>query len=380
MDGRLTIALANSGRKWIGEIAHVAMLYEQLEAMGHRPWIVCRRGFALHQRCETLGWRHLALTFNGSFNPWHDGRDVAAWLAWARRERPDVLHCHRGKDHWLGLAVARALGRPLVRTRHVVTPVHRHPVNQWLYLRATDAILCVSQAARATFGPWAARLPRGQVILSAVDSEKFHPQWRSEAWRRRLEAAGAGEPLWFGMVGRFQRIKGQEYFLEAAARVAAARPEARFMIAGAGNEGQKAKYEARARELGFGDRLSVLGYLENLPEALASLDVGVIASVGSEGSSRIALEMMASGLPLAATRVGGIPDLTEPCGAARLVAPKDAAALAEAMLAWADDAAARGATGAAARAHVAAHHHPRRWAEAIVSVYREVGEAHRKKT
>lgn len=369
----LTIALANSGRKWIGEIAHVAMLYDQYEALGHRPWIICRRGFALEAYARERSLRHLSLTFNGSFNPLADGRDAAQWLAWARAERPDVIHCHRGKDHWLGCYVAARCRRPLIRTRHVVMPIHRHLMNRWLYFRATGAVICVSQAARQTFGPWADRLPNCRVVLSAVDSDKFNPGLRSDTWRREiagLGASGAGEPLWYGLVGRFQSIKGQKYYLEAAARVAREFPEARFLIAGAGSDGQAQKYRAQAAELGIADKIHIVGYLPNLPEVLASLDVGVIASVGSEGSSRIAMEMMASGVPLAATRVGGIPDIAEHSGAARLVAPRDPEALAEAMLAWAKDPEARGAAGLAGRRHVVEHHHPRRWAEAMLEAYR----------
>ena len=187
-----TIALANSGRKWIGEVAHVAMLYEQLEALGHRPWIVCRRGYALEARARERGWRHLSLTFDSRFHPLHDLADIRSWVAWGRREQVDLLHCHRGKDHLLGVAVARRLRRPLVRTRHVVTPVHLHPFNRWLYLRATDAILCVSRAARASFGALGGRsaarpsaVRRGQ---RAVSSDQRDPHGAAK-WT----PSGAGE-------------------------------------------------------------------------------------------------------------------------------------------------------------------------------------------
>lgn len=346
------------------------MLYEQLEQLGHRPWIICRRGFALHEHCRQAGWRHLDLFFNGSFHPRRDLLDLRAWLAWGRREHPDLIHCHRGKDHWLGCAVASRLQRPLVRTRHVVMPVHRHWFNRWLYLRATAALLCVSQATLNSFGPWARRLPNSRIILSAVNHERFDPDRRSDAWRLGLDPQpGAGEPLWYGLIGRFQSIKGQHIFLEAAARVAARVPQARFLIAGAGSDSYRLRYERQAGALGLAGRTVLLGYLENLPEALASLDVGVIASLGSEGSSRIALEMMASGLPLVATRVGGIPDVTQPAATALLVPPGNPEALAEAMLSWAGDGEGRLQTGARAREYVIRHHDPRVWIHQVLEVY-----------
>ncbi len=367
----LTIAIANSGRKWIGEVAHVAMLYQQLEAAGHRPWLICRQGFVLETRARENHWRHLSLRFNGSFNPADDLHDYRRWIQWARQENPDLLHCHRGKDHWLGCWVAKSLKCPLVRTRHVVTPVHPHFVNRWLYLRATQAIICVSQAARRSFGPWQEALPIGQVILSAVDTEKFHPGRRSEQWRL-AKAAGPGEPLWFGLIGRLQNIKGQEIFLQAAEKVAQALPAAHFLIAGEGSASRHRYYREWAAQHGFAERLLVEGYLPDLPQVLASLDVGVIASLGSEGSSRIAMEMMASGLPLSTTNVGGIPDLLPSTEMGRLVPPGDPDALANAMLAWAGDQNLRQQAGLLARRQMLAGHQPQHWIQSILAVYQNV--------
>ena len=378
----LTIHLANSGRKWIGEIAHVAILYERLDALGHRPWIICRRESALHHHAQTHAWRHLALTFSGSFSLLSDTADLRAWRALARREPPAIVHCHRGKDHWGGLFIARQAGCPLIRTRHVVMPVRRHPLNRWFYLRATRAIISVSAAARASLGPWADRHPFERIILAAVDLGRFHPGLRLRAPLRGRGAPGAEaapldpvrdsplDQIWFGLLGRFQGVKGHKFFLQAAARVAAHCPAARFMLAGQGSAGQLAKFRALAAELGIADRVWITGILEDLPRVLASLDVGVIASVGSEGSSRAALEMMASGLPLVATRVGGIPDLVPSEAFGRLVPPRDPEALAAAMLAWAADPEARAFAGRLARDHVERHHSPERWIAETLAVYR----------
>ncbi|HOE98025.1 MAG TPA: glycosyltransferase family 4 protein [Candidatus Sumerlaeota bacterium] len=377
MDRPLRIALANSGRRWIGEVAHVAMLYEQLERLGHEPWLICRADRPLHEQARERNWRILPLRFEHAFSVGADARDVLAWRRLVRERKIDLIHCHRGKDHWMGWVVARLTGRPLIRTRHVVMPVRRHPLNRWLYLHGTEAVLSVSRAAESGFGAWSEDLPRRRVVLAAVDADRFHPRRRSEEWRRRHVAApwrapDAGAPLWFGLIGRYQRVKGHDVFLEAAARVAARVPEAHFLIAGQGPPGQRAKRRRLAGQLGIADRVWIAGHLGNLAKVLASLDVGVIASRGSEGSSRIALEMMAAGLPLAATRVGGIPELVEPCGCARVVPADDPEALADAMLAWARDPAARQRAGEAGRRRVLARHTPRRWAEQMVQVYREV--------
>jgi glycosyltransferase involved in cell wall biosynthesis len=356
------------------------MLYQELERQGHRPHIVCRLDQPLHQFAQEQGWRHLPLRFHSQFHLWNDCADIRDWTRWAREQRIDVLHCHRGKDHWLGLPVARLARIPLVRTRHVVTPIHHHLFNRWIYLKATDAIISVSDAARASFGAWRDDLPGGgPVVLAAVDSGRFDPARRTGEWRRWLgegiaAPASGAKPLWFGLVGRLQNVKGQKYFIRAAAQLTRLRPEARFIIAGAGSESRESQLRKQAAEAGLEGCLRIIGQVEDLPGLLASLDVGVIASIGSEGSSRIALEMMASGLPMVATRVGGIPQLTQASEGVKLVPPRDPGAMAEAMAYWAEHPGERIRTGQENRRHIEQHHQPGDWAAAIVRVYRQAME------
>lgn len=309
----LKILMTNSGRKWIGEVGHCVLLQRMLEARGHRVWIACRRKKELAKYCEAQGLRHIALRYTSRFTPTRDLSDVRRLIDLIRREKIDLIHTHRGKDHWSATVAAMITRTPIVRTRHVVTPVRQHLFNRWLYARSAQAVISVSSAAEGSFGPLVDRMKRRRVILSAVDSDVFHPSKRNENWRRAHVAPGfKGEPLWIGLIGRIQRVKGQAIFLEAATRVAKEIPEAHFLIAGRGGQSVIAAYEQYARNHGFEGRLLVEGMLPQLPEVMASLDIGVVASVGSEGSSRVTMEYMASGIPVVATRVGGIPELLKP--------------------------------------------------------------------
>ena len=83
---------------------------------------------------------------------------------------------------------------------------------------------------------------------------------------------------------------------------------------------------------GLEDAAQFLGKRFDVPQILDAADMGVLASIGSEGFSRAVLEYMASALPSAATRVGAIPDLIEAGVNGCLCAPNDARALAEAVL------------------------------------------------
>ena len=306
----LGVAILNSARKWIGEAAHSLALAQALAEDGHRVILVVRRGFELEQRAREAGLRVEALHMGSRFHPLRDLRDCLAIRRLAREERLDILHANRGKDHWLA-AFARIYmkRRPaIVRTRHVVTGAHGHLFNRWLYRHGSDALTAVSRAAMDSLGSLAEGVDpaRRRVILSAVDAQRFSPERRCDALRREM-GVGEGELL-VGLVGRYQRVKGQRYFLAAAARLLDMGLPCRFCLAGRATDRQLRNLEALALEAGVPrDRFTVLGWVDDLPALIALFDIGAIASVGSEGSSRVALEMLASALPIVATRVGGIP-------------------------------------------------------------------------
>lgn len=374
----MKILILNSARKFIGEAAHCLALAEQLRLRGHHATLAVRRGFELEAKARQHNVPFVSLTFNSGFHPLADGRDLMAIRTFLRKESPDVLHCHRGKDHWL--AAAASIGRSrrpaLVRTRHVVVPMACHPFNRWLLTGPTDAVIAVSGAAAASLGPLRSLLEgRLTTILSAVDQERFHPRHRSLQMRREL---GAGpETLLVGLIARIQRIKGQAIFLQAAAKVAGRIPDLRFLIAGRGNDEQFARLRAQAEQLGIADRVEFRGWVDDIAATIASLDVGIVASLGSEGSSRITYECMASQVPVVATTVGGIPEIVRHGETGLLVPPADAEALAAAMDRLLTGAEERERLARAALAHVNSRHSFDRWIGDILDVYGRAVQRHR---
>lgn len=328
----MRVIITNSARKFIGEAAHCLSLAKELSRRGHEPLLVVRRGFELERRAAAAGLPVLSLRFPGGFSLSGDISDVREFAAVANQFKPDVIHCHRGKDHWSATAAAKLIRRriPVVRTRHVVVPVRDHFFNRWLFGAATARIICVSRKAEQTFpSKWGKVRAKIEVIHSAVDQECFRPDARDDRWRAEAGIM-TGDRL-IGLIARFQNIKGQHIFLEAAAVVAQRFPNTRFLLAGAGSSHKYEQARTLAAQLGIADRVLLRGWLENINCVIASLDVGVIASLGSEGSSRIAMEYMASGVPVVATAVGGIPDIIQNDKTGLLVQPGNASELADAI-------------------------------------------------
>lgn len=330
---KLNILVVNSAREWIGEAARCLYLTQMLNANGHNALLVVRNGFPLHDHARVSGVPVETLHMTGKFTGVLDLADVIKLAALISRRRIDVVHTHRGKDHWLGAAAVRLFPRSkrprLIRTRHVVMPVRQHAFNRWVYQKATDTIIAVSEASRASFGPLLQGMKPPHIIYAGIDGNEFSPEKRDNGLRASL---GVKESeLLVGLIGRFQNIKGQDVFINAAKQTLQRHPHARFLLCGREAVYTKERYEQLARSLNISDRVTVLTYQDEIAPLIASLDIGVIASLGSEGSSRIAFEYMASGVPMVATRVGCLPEILNDGENGLLVAPGDAGELATAI-------------------------------------------------
>lgn len=173
-----------------------------------------------------------------------------------------------------------------------------------------------------------------------------------EPGRYRADADRApGRDVLF--IGRLAAAKGVPVLLEAFARARAAFPDARLTLVGDGPA--RAALEDRCRALGLGDAVRFTGYLsqDEVAAELSRADLFALPSF-AEGVPVVLMEAMATGIPVLATRIAGIPELVEDGVSGRIVAPGDVEGFAGAMTALLADPAAARALGAAGRARVAA--------------------------
>jgi len=141
------------------------------------------------------------------------------------------------------------------------------------------------------------------------------------------------------VLARISPIKGLEYFLEAVVPLARRFPAARFAVVGAGymlpdGRGGTRDYQAElqrmATRLGLDGRLVFTGIREDVADVLSQVTVSVLPSL-SEGLPNAVLESMAAGVPVVASRVGGIPEAVDDGRTGLLVPARDSAALATAI-------------------------------------------------
>jgi len=270
-----------------------------------------------------------------------------------RRERYDIVHTHTSKGGFVGRLAARLAGVPvIVHTAHGFAFHERSPRSarhcysalERIASRWCDRIVSVSDFHRR----WALELgicsPSKILAIPNGIAALANPEIPRADLRRRL---GVRErDLLVLSMARLAPDKGLEYLIEAATMLL--RSERQFQIVIAGEGPLRTQLEDLARNLGVADWVAFLGFREDVSDLLAACDLVVLPSL-REGLSIALLEAMAAGKPIVATSIGSHRELASQADIARLVPPTDAAALCNAILQLAPDAALRTHLGINAR-------------------------------
>lgn len=262
------------------------------------------------------------------FNGWMAARAV---LPHVRDFAPDLIFsCFLYPDGYAALQIGKALAIPVVamsigsdvnRIGDPISAMHTRTV-----LREADFVITVSGDLRNNAVAMGASPERIRAIINGCDLSVFHPMDRHDA-RQRLGIDPIAEAVIY--IGRMDAKKGLRELVEAAASLHRERPTLHVYLVGEGPDRlliENAIATANAS-----------GYIHALP-ACAFDDVAVWITAADlvtlpsymEGCPNVVLEALASGRPVVATSVGGIPEImNDQCG--QLVPPRESGALAQAL-------------------------------------------------
>lgn len=280
---------------------------------------------SLTEGIETHHVAHRRLPLRGASYPFYLASAVSAYRHLRGRGfRPDVIHAHV-----YGAAVPAAIvaGRvPLVVTEHYSGVAHRslNPVEarkaRYAYDRAAR-ILPVSRFLREAIRSYGVDRPF-EVVPNVVDKSVFFPGERGPQ-------TGTGRRLLF--VGNLEpsQLKGFPTLLRALSRLREHRSDWHLDVIGGGPE--RARHERSAAELGLGEHVTFHGPRPKaeVAQAMRNSDLLVLPS-RVDNLPCVIVEAHASGLPVVATTVGGIPELVDERNG-RLVPPDDPTTLAEVL-------------------------------------------------
>lgn len=242
---------------------------------------------------------------------------------------PDIVHTHTAKAGTLGRLAAFGykwftwrtfVGKP--RRVKIVHTFHGHifhsyygklktriylTIEQLLAKFATDKIVVISQQQRKEINQrfCVGKDRQFHIIPLGIDFEQF-PKTADAKRKLRDEINAGNDEIIVGLVGRLTEIKNVSLLLTAAALDWPSDVKPRFVIVGDGH--LRESLEGQSRTLGLHDRVTFLGHRSDILDLIAEMDILALSSL-NEGTPLSLIEAMASGVPVIATRVGGVIDL-----------------------------------------------------------------------
>jgi glycosyltransferase involved in cell wall biosynthesis len=359
----LAIAHVTGEAGFSGGEVQLFLLLEGLRRRGDRGLLVCPPGSRAESMAASRGFDTRAVAMQSVFAPLALLRIRRA----LRAARPDLVHLHSGRANWLGGLAAWSLGLPALTTRRMDREVRRGSRTRLLYGRIARRAVAISPAVRACLIAGGVPEARIRVIPSAVDPAALAPRRARDEIRRELGAPP--EAVCVLALAALVRRKGLDVLLDALARPALSGTSFHLWIAGDGPE--RRALEARARAPDVAARVRFLGPREDKADLLGACDALVLPS-RREGLGVAALEAMACGRTVVASRVGGLADAVVHERTGLLVPPEDPDALAAALSRIVRDAPLRERLGAAGPARIAEAFTASQMCDAYARLYREL--------
>lgn len=267
-----------------------------------------------------------------------------------RKHRFDLVHTHTAKAGFVGRTAAFLAG-----CRCIVHTAHGHNIYGYFGPVMTRFLIILERVAAS----YTSRIVvvtecEGKDCLrfkicakdklvhinSALEPEYFRDSRHTREEIRR--SLGAGKGVLVGMIGRLEPVKGAEYFIDAAKEVSGNFPGARFIVIGEG--ALRKALELRVAHYGLAGRFLFTGWREDIREILNGIDILVLPSL-NEALGLVLLQAQAAGVPVVASRVGGVEEALVDGQTGILVSPADSKALASAIGTLLNDGAMRRSMG-----------------------------------
>jgi len=338
----------DTARTWRGGQNQVLLTVNGLRAIGHRAALVAHPNGELRRRAaEGLELIPLA--------PRTEMDLSAAWRLsrLMKRTRPDVVHAHDPHGVAMaalalsigsGAAASRAMP-PLVASRRVDFHLKGNSLSRWKH-RQVDCFIAASEAIRQMLLGDGIPSERTITVHEGIDVD--HVAATPAVNLHEALFLPHGAPI-VGNVAALVPHKGQRYLIDAAHLVVQHAPDTRFVILGEGE--LREHLEKQVHEHHLEKHVLLPGFRTDVLGCIKAFDLFVMSSV-TEGLGTSLLDAMAAARPIVATTAGGIPEIVEDGVNGLLVPPRDARALADAILRALRDADLRGRLGDAGFARV----------------------------
>jgi glycosyltransferase involved in cell wall biosynthesis len=350
---------------WRGGQNQALLILKGLQSRGHEPELIAAQGSALGERAAAAnvpvhyvrrGWLHLPAALA-----------VRRALEAARFDLVHANEAHAVSAAWLARAHRRV---PLVVSRRVGYPIGQSRLSRARYQAAAKIVANSQWVASQAIASGAPKEKITVVFEGAEIPEPFTSEQRATARLRWRQPEGA--PL-LGCVGVLSPDKGQEWLIRAAASLRAEHPGLRLLLAGDGPS--RGELQALAQNLGVTDHVLFAGFVKDVENVYAALDVFLLPSF-FEALNNSLLAAMAYQVPSIAFRRGALPEIIEDGASGLLVEAANVAELSAAIRRLLADPSLGRSLGASGRRRVASCFSADRMVDGMVRVYQQSLSGH----
>lgn len=244
----------------------------------------------------------------------------------------ELVVCTLAPCNQYGLPAARLNRIPIVcHTRNLIPDFRSF----WrTFLHFPDVLIANSKATAESYSSFIRKHQRVEVVYNGVDIQEYSPSTNGSLVRKRYRIGY--EKFLIGMIGRISRPKRQDVFIKAMSEVIKVCPDVYALIVGDTKIDRSEDYlkelQVMVKDLGLADNVIFTGFMKDVNELYASLDLLVLSSQ-TEGFCRVLIEAMAMGKAVVATMVGGVVEIVENGITGLLIPPNDVSSLTKAIIA-----------------------------------------------
>lgn len=310
-----------TGKHLYGGALQVLYLIEGLSKMGCQNTLVCPKGSAIGQQAMPFAMV-CELPMRGEIDPGF----LLRLLRIIRKESPQLVHVHsrRGADLWGGIAAK------LSRVKAVIT---RRVDNREIPLIARakyglyDRVITISYEIRRVLISEGVPARKLVCVRSAVDYRRYEKDCERTWFFKEFSLNPENRAI--GVIAQLIPRKGHRYLIQAAPKILENCPEARFIFFGQGP--LKRQLESLCTEKDLGGKIYFAGFRRDLERILPCLDM-VVHPATMEGLGVALLQAAAAGVPILATKAGGIPEIVKHGQNGYLLPVGDVDGIAEAVI------------------------------------------------
>ncbi len=309
-----------------GISSYLCTLSRGLVKKGHRVWIATSGG-NLVESLRASGVEHITLNIRTKSElDWRIYFSLLPLNQMIQENKIDLIHTQTRITQVMAACLSKATGKPFVSTCHGFFK------NRWsrrIFPCWGQKVIAISEAVSEHLRKDFKVDPKRIVLIrNGIDLENF-PMVSVQMKEMKRRAFGLEDEPVVGIIARLSLVKGHDVLIEAMKKVVAEFPKAKLLVVGEGSLGKKLKEMVEDFELSLNVRFYPI--VNQSSDMLSLFDVFVMPS-RQEGLGLSVMEAQAAGLPVVASKVGGLPSLIEDGRTGLLVPPENANLLAEAIL------------------------------------------------